>query len=56
MIPQIIMIALFAMGLGVNISKHGQQKDQRYNGFTHVVFIIINSIILYYGGFWNAII
>lgn len=55
MIPQLIIIVLFAMGLAVNISRHGEQEDQKYNGWAHLFYLIINTIILYYGGFWNVI-
>ena len=54
MIPQIILICLFAMGLGVHIAKHGEDKDSKYNFFIKGLSIIIMSSLLYCGGFFDV--
>lgn len=52
-IPQIIIIALYAMSLGIAWSKHGSPKSGTENAWTSVIALIINMSILYWGGFFN---
>lgn len=53
MIPQLIMIIVFAISFGIHIAKHGEEKDEKYNAFVMLLAIISESLILYLGGFWN---
>ena len=55
MIPQLIIIMLGMIGLGMNVAKHGEPKDSKYNGWTHLVATLIIWTVLYYGGFWNGL-
>ena len=49
---QIIMIVLFAIGLGVAIAKHGQPKGN-YSIGEHIIGITIYIALLWWGGFWG---
>lgn len=56
MIPQLIVIALGMIGLGMNIAKHKEKKkERRYNGWSQLIAIVVFWSILYYGGFWNCL-
>jgi hypothetical protein len=54
MIPQIIMIVLFAMSFTLNLVNHGEDKDDKYNVWYTIIFIAIECTILYCGGFWDG--
>ena len=54
MIPQLMIIFLFIFGLGVNVAKHNENKKSEYNGWSHLIAILIFSLVLYFGGFWNV--
>jgi len=41
--------------IGMNIAKHGEPKDGKYNGWSSFIAIIISWTILYYGGFWHGL-
>lgn len=56
MIPQIIMISIWMIGLGINMSKHGQEKTVKYNAYHFIIAKMVISTILYYAGFWNVLI
>lgn len=49
---QIIMIVLFAIGLGVAIAKQGQPKGN-YSIGENIIGIAINVALLWWGGFWG---
>ena len=54
--PQILILILWAISLGGNIYKHGEERsDNKYNAWASLLAIIIYSIILYFGGFWNPL-
>jgi phage-related holin len=54
MIPQLIFLFLITIGLGTQISKHGEQKKSNtYNGWIGIVNYIITLGLLYWGGFFN---
>lgn len=56
MIPQLIVIALGMIGLGINITRHGEKRKQRkYNGWVHFCVLLIFWTILHCGGFWNVL-
>jgi hypothetical protein len=52
-IPQISMVILLALSLGVNLAEHGKPKTGKYN----VIYPIISSAILLWilieGGFFD---
>lgn len=56
MIPQIIMLSIWMISLGVNISKHGEERNSKYNAYHFIIAKMIIFAILYYGGFWNVLI
>lgn len=51
-LPQIIWIALWAMNLGINACKHGEQTNGKYNFFVASISAGINVWILSAGGFF----
>lgn len=52
--PQITIIILSAIGLGIYIVKHGQPKNENYNVITHLISIAIVYTLLYAGGFFDV--
>lgn len=55
MIPQLILIVLWSLGLGIAIAEHGHAKTKSHNAWTTVIGTIITALILYYGGFWQPL-
>lgn len=51
--PQIIMIALMAMNLGINLVKNGEPKDETYSFPVSLISIVINVGLLIWGGFFG---
>lgn len=51
--PQITFIVLTALGLGITLSKHGQERRDKYNFFTSLISAGIEIGILIWGGFFN---
>ena len=52
MTPQLILVLLTAISLGMNIAKHGEPRDDHNGWSSFIAFIIIHGI-LYWGGFYN---
>jgi hypothetical protein len=52
-LPQIIMIALLAMSLGVYLANHGKPKTGEYNFWVGVIATAIQTALLVWGGFFN---
>ena len=50
--PQIIMIAIFAMNFTINLMKHGQPRQDKYNVFSVIIDTFIEISILKWGGFF----
>lgn len=56
MIPQLIILGLGMIGLGINITRHGEtKKESKYNGWVNLASNAILWTILYCGGFWNGL-
>lgn len=51
--PQITMIVLLALGVGISMAKHGESRPP-YNGTVAIVAAAINAGLLYAGGFFSA--
>lgn len=52
-IPQILVIVLYAMSLGISLVNHGKRSEKTENaGVTLIATIIIISL-LWWGGFWR---
>jgi hypothetical protein len=49
--PQIVMIALLALGWGISLVKHGEEAVIHFGYRT--LSIIITVTLLYFGGFWS---
>ena len=50
--PQIVLLILYAFGLGVAAVKHGEPRDN-YNFWTTLFATVIEILLLYWGGFWG---
>ena len=55
MMPQLTMLGLLFLGLGINLAKHGEPKSEDYNFVLSLITTGISITILYYGGFWDVI-
>ena len=51
--PQIVMIVIGSIGIGVNLVKHGERRTDKYNVWVSIIGCAIEAIILYFGGFWG---
>ena len=52
-IPQIIMIIVFGLNLGISIAKNGEPREDTYNFWITLIGTIINVGLLYWGGFFS---
>ena len=53
-LPQIIMLVIFTLGLGINLAKDGQYKtEEKYSFGVSFVATVINVAVLYWGGFFG---
>lgn len=51
--PQIIMIIILAMGVGINLVKHGEPKDGNYSFPISLISAAIEVGLLIWGGFFG---
>jgi len=51
--PQIIIIALYTMSLGIHLAKHGEEKTGKYNFWSSLLSAIIIFALLKAGGFFS---
>ena len=51
--PQIIMIALLGMGLGMNLVKNGEPREGTYSFPIQLVSTLIEIGLLIWGGFFG---
>ena len=56
--PQIIVIALWCIGLGMHAAKHGERiefngKPNEYNVWHRMFGIAVWACLLWWGGFWQ---
>lgn len=53
-VPQILLIVLVTLSLGVTAAKHGETKcEETHNFFLSLVADLIVILILYWGGFFT---
>ena len=52
-VPQIIYICLFAMGIGMEIVRHGKEKEGKHNATLTLISTAICATVLWWGGFWG---
>ncbi|ATO34600.1 transglycosylase SLT domain-containing protein [Dickeya dianthicola] len=51
--PQIIVIILMAISLGVELTKHGEPRTGKRNFWWHLIGVSINALLLVSGGFFS---
>ena len=51
-IPQIIIIVMYGINIGMNLAKDGEPKDEKYNFISSLIAVAICSCILWAGGFF----
>ena len=51
--PQITIIVLYAMQIGIALVKHGEPRKEKYSVWTTMLGTLIGVAILWWGGFWN---
>lgn len=51
--PQVIMIAWFALSLGILMVKHGEPRMDKYNFWSGLVSVVLQCALLYWGGFFG---
>lgn len=51
--PQLVYLAMMAVGVGVSLAKYGQQKQDRYDIFDVLVGPAVGLTILWWGGFFG---
>ena len=52
-IPQIIIVILYALNVGITLTKHGEPKEGNYNVFSTLIGTAISVGILWWGGFFG---
>ena len=50
--PQIIVIVLYILSLGLALGKHGQPRNDKYNFGVTLIATSIMIALLYWGGFF----
>ena len=53
MVATIILLALMFVDFGINLAKHGEYSDKRYNAWTALNGLIVNLVLFYYAGLFN---
>jgi uncharacterized membrane protein YfbV (UPF0208 family) len=51
--PQVAMIALFALDLGISLAKHGETKTGKHSIWTSLFATALMALGLWWGGFWR---
>lgn len=51
--PQITVLVFMCIGIGLDIQRHGELREGKYNVFSTIVSNIVTAAILYFGGFWK---
>ena len=52
-IPQILVIVLWALSLGLTLAKHGEPRGGKESVWTALVGVAIMAALLWWGGFWG---
>jgi len=50
---QMIITALYMMSLGMNLAKHGQPRENKYNFWEALIMTSIILFLLWKGGFYS---
>jgi len=51
--PQLIMLAIHFLFMGIHIAKHGERKTDFYNAWEATISTVIFFVLLYWGGFFD---
>ena len=51
--PQIVWIALSAIGIGIALVKHGKPRKSYYNFWVTLISLGLEVLVLYNGGFFG---
>jgi hypothetical protein len=51
--PQIIVMIILVLGLGISMEKHGKDRTGKENFLIQLISTIIMAILLWWGGFWK---
>lgn len=52
-IPQLAMLILAFMDLGINLGLHGEERQGEYNFWVALFNVVLHMFILYKGGFFR---
>lgn len=50
--PQITLIVMYALSLGIHLSKHGEERTDKYNFWNSLASVTIIFVLLNAGGFF----
>jgi hypothetical protein len=53
--PQLTVLCLMALGMGVNMATHGKPKDGTHSFWWHMFSVALTFWLLYQGGFFNVL-
>ena len=53
MIATIVLLVLLVLDLGINLGKHGEPKDGKYNFYTSLLCVAIILYLYYKAGLFN---
>ena len=51
--PQVLLVVLFSLSLGLSIARHGQPEEGRRNALYSLVSTAVMFALLYWGGFFG---
>jgi len=53
-LPQVFILALYLISLGISIERHGKPKKGNESAWTSLIATIIMLALLYWGGFFTG--
>ena len=53
--PQLLLLGLYALSLGINCAQHGRERQGTHNVWIAIASLVVVNIPLYFGGFWNPL-
>ena len=53
--PQITMIVLGAMSLGIHVARNGERRTDSYGAFGMLFTVVLEFWLMYEGGFFGAV-
>ena len=55
MIPQLIYLGLMAIGIGMEIARHGTEKTGKHNAWSQTIAATLILAVLWWGGFFDPL-